>query len=448
MKRASIALLLLVSGCMVGPDYEEPNIALTTRFVGGDASIVGPVGKKEWWRDYRDPYLSELVDRGLEQNLDVAAALEVIREAEANVRTTGLAAAVDGGADLSFIRSGGGETRPVNTRTADLSGSFIVDLFGGIRRGRQSAEASLGAAQADLETTRLAWLAEIIAAYSDARFYQEALALTRLTISDRVETVKITREQYAAGATTEYDVAEAEALLAQARAQIPEYEALFNANVFAIATLMNESAAPILAKMRRGSPMLKTPGGGNSGLPAELLHNRPDVRSAERTFAAAVYSVGVAEADLYPALTLDGSLTFEGGTNTWSFGPSLTIPVLNQPALRATRDAAASEARQAEIAWRQVVMDAVEDVQVAQSNLQQYRRRTDALRMTVRSYERALSLARNNYAAGAITLIDLLDTDRSTATARISAASAANSAAQEWATLQIAVGAGAAVVAP
>ncbi|MGD9419730.1 MAG: TolC family protein [Verrucomicrobiota bacterium JB025] len=176
------------------------------------------------------------------------------------------------------------------------------------------------------------------------------------------------------------------------------------------------------------------------------MRNRPDVRSAEATFAAAVAQVGVAEAEMYPSISLTGTTARVSGVDSWSFGPTLTLPVLNQGALRASRDVKQSQARQAEIDWRATVVSAVEDVQVAQSNLEQYRLRAAALDKAARSYEKALDLALENYRGGAITLLDLLDTDRLTAAARISAAAATNDAAQAWASLKLSIGAGAAVV--
>jgi multidrug efflux system outer membrane protein len=321
---------------------------------------------------------------------------------------------------------------------------LVVDLFGGIKRQRESASASLTAAKAEAETVRLAWLAELLSAYSNARFYQEVMALTRTTINTRDETVAITRSQFEAGAATEYEVAEAQALLSTARASLPQYAALYDANIYAIATLLNEPAGPIVAQMQKGAPQLRTPSNVRAGVPADLLRNRPDVRSAEADLAAAMANVGVAEAALYPSLSLTGTVGRSDTANSWGFGPQFALPVFNQGALRANRDAKISTAKQAEITWRASVNKAVEDVQVAQSNLSRYRQRASLLRTAAEDYGRALTLAQQNYRNGAITLLNLLETDRNTASARISAASAVNDAAQAWATLKIATGAGAA----
>lgn len=446
MKPYYLVLGLLVAGCAVGTDYQRPEVAMETRFVSGNAEQIGAVATQQWWLNYKDSNLTSLVTRGLAQNLDVIAAGERIRQAQAELRTTGVNAAADGSLTGSVTTSGGDGTSGTSTvKSGTLGASLVIDLFGGIRREREAAVASLTAARAEEETVRLAWLAELIAAYSDARYYQEAMALTRTAIATREETVSITRSQFDAGAATEYEVAEARALLSTARADLPQFAALFDANVYAIATLLNEPAGPIKAQMQKGAPQLFSPGDARPGVPADLLRNRPDVRSAEADLAAAVANVGVAEAALYPALSLSGTVGRTDATDAWSFGPQLSLPVFNQGLLKASRDAQLSVARQAEIEWRASINEAVEDVQVAQSNLSRARQRAQLLRTAASDYSRALTLAQENYRNGAITLLNLLETDRNTNAARISAASATNEAAQAWATLKIATGAGAAV---
>ncbi len=446
MKPYFLLLGLLMAGCAVGTDYQRPQVSMQTRFVGGDAEAIGAVAAEQWWLTYKDATLTQFVTRGLAQNLDVMAANEAIRKAQAELRATGVNSAASGSLSAASTTSGG-EGSSSTSNSGTLGAAFVLDLFGGIKRERESASASLTAAKAEAETVRLAWLAELLSAYSNARYYQEVMALTRTTISTRNETVEITRSQLEAGAATEYEVAEAQALLSTARASLPQYAALFDANIYAIATLLNEPASPIVAQMQKGAPQLRTPGNARTGVPADLLRNRPDVRSAEADLAAAMANVGVAEAALYPSLSLTGSVGRTDNANAWSFGPQFSLPVFNQGALRASRDAQISTAKQAEIAWRASVSQAVEDVQVAQSNLSRYRQRASLLRTAANDYGRALALAQQNYRNGAITLLDLLETDRNTASARISAASAVNDAAQAWATLKIATGAGAAAAA-
>ncbi|ATQ58300.1 efflux transporter outer membrane subunit [Paracoccus yeei] len=440
------ALLLLAAGCTaVGPDPDDrPAIPLPATFAAGETTPAGKVANRAFWAEYRDSVLNELIARGLKQNLDEAAARERIRAAAADLRGTGvLATQMSGTAETSRERGSTAGAAVQDVGTSSLSANFVFDLFGGARRERQGAKASLEAAKADLGTARLAWIAELIDAYSDARYYQQALTLTRQTVSSREETVRITREQREFGVVSEFDMAQAEALLAAARAELPGYEAQFNAQVFSIATLLNEPASSVQAQMRRGAGQPRIPGSARAGVPADLLRNRPDVRSAEYDLAAALAAVGVATADLLPSLTLTGSVSESGGAKSWGFGPAISFPVLSQGALQATRARRVAEAREAEIAWRASVSEAVKDVQVAQSNLRRYREQTSALERAASAYNRAYQLARTSFAEGGLALLDLLDSDRSTASARLSAASARNEAAKEWAALQIAMGAGA-----
>jgi multidrug efflux system outer membrane protein len=448
MKRTLLCLTLALSGCAVGPNYIPPAVDLDSHYVNAEqaSSIQIDNQTSEWWRDYHDPLLSSLINQGLTQNLDIQAAIERIQQAQANVRKTGINSALSGGLTISSTESGGSaNTSTLTSSSTGLDASFVIDLFGGIQRERQSALASLVSAQADVQTVRLAWLAEIITAYSNARYYQQAIKHTHDTITARQQTVEVTQRQYDFGAITRYDLTLTKALLASAQAVLPEYQALYDANIFALGSLLDRSSQPLFDQMvgKEQSHPLTTPERAvETGIPADLLRNRPDIRSIEALFKAAVADVGVAEAALYPSLSLTGSIARTSGDSAWSFGPTLTLPIFNQGALSAERDAAESLAKQAELDWRSAILAAVEDVQVAQSNLLQQRERATAYKASAQFYEQAFELAQENYRAGAITLLELLDTDRSTASARISAASSINDLAKAWATLQIAVGAG------
>lgn len=445
MKPLSLMAVLMLSACVaLGPDPSvKPSTNLPASFAEGTTGAAGNVATRIWWGDYRDRMLSDLVGRGLAQNLDVMAANERIRAAEADLAATGpLSSQISGSTTVSRERSGSAAGPTGYATTSGLSAGFVFDLFGGNYRARQGAQAGVLAAASEAETVRLAWLASVVAAYSDARFYQQALALTRETIEARTGTVEVTRNKVELGSATAFELAQAEALLATARADLPGYEAQFNAQVFRIATLLNESAGPILTAMQRGAAPLRTPAGPGSGTPADLLRNRPDVRSAEHDLTSALAAVGVAEANILPSISLTGRVTDVSGATSWGFGPQVSLPIFNQGALQAARARRVSEARQAEIAWRASVSAAVEDVQTAQSNLRRYRQRVVTLQAAVEAHDRAYGLARQNFEAGSLSLLDLLEVDRSRAQARLAVVSAQNDAAKEWAALQIAIGAG------
>ena len=440
----ALSLLVLVAGCAVGPDPNaRPDLKLPATYAEGGTTPTGKVATRAFWGEYHDPLLNSLIARGLKQNLDEAAARERIRAAAADLRGTDMLAAQISGTGAASRQRGSTADGPVqNVGTSSLDAGFVFDLFGGALRERQGAAANLESAKAALGAARLAWIAELINAYSDARYYQAAAALTRETVTSREDTVRITRELREFGFVSEFDLAQAEAVLAAAKADLPGYEAQFTAQASRIATLLNEPGASVLAEMKRNSGQPRIPGTDGAGVPADLLRNRPDVRSAEYDLAAALAQVGVATADLLPSLTLTGSVS-ASSSRTWGFGPAISFPVLNQNALQAVRARRIAEAKETEIAWRSSISGAVEDVQTAQSNLRRYRQQAAALEEAARAYDRAYQMARQSYSEGALAPLDLLDSDRSTLTARISAASARNEAAKEWAALQIAAGAGA-----
>lgn len=451
MTRATLSLtaLLMISACAaVGPDPTDlPDTRVQATFDEGGAAPAGQVGTTAFWSGYQDPTLSRLIADGLGTSLDIISANERIRAAAADLQATQpLAAQITGEpATASRTRTGGDGIPTGTTRSANLSAGFVFDLFGGARRAREGAAAAYASAEAQAQVTRLAWLAEVISAYSDARFNQQALALTRDTIEARQATLRVTRESQALGLATDFDIAQTEALLQTAQADLPNFEAQFNAQVYRLSTLLNRQAGPLMAQMRGGSAALRIPPGPGTGVPADLLRNRPDVRAAQQDVVQALAAVGVATADMLPSLSLSGTVSDQSGATTWGFGPRISLPIANQGVLAATRSRRVSEARQADLTWRSQVAAAVEDVQTSQSNLRRLRQRVDALEQAAASYDRAYALARTNFEAGALPLVDLLDADRQRAAARLQAASARNDAAKEWAALQIATGAGAAV---
>ncbi|WP_138472020.1 efflux transporter outer membrane subunit [Poseidonocella sp. HB161398] len=443
MRSSLICLALLAAGCApVGPDYVRPEVALPAGYAEGGSSPIGEVAARKWWESYDDAMLDQLVARGLKQNLDIAGALERIRASEAALRATGGAAAVSGDAGGSYTRSGGDGLAVSDTGSGSLSASLALDLFGGIRRGAQSAAADLAAAKADEGTVRLAYLSALAGAYIDARYYQESLALTRQDIALRRETLAMTRAKVDAGSATRYDQIQAEASLNGAEAELPGLESSFLTQIYAIATLLGEPSEPLIRQMEPGAAQPRARGGLSAGVPAELLRNRPDVRAAEQALVAATADIGVAEAELLPSITLSGSVVDSSGTS-WSFGPSLSLPVLSQPRLRANRDQAISQAKQAELDWRAAILGAVEDVQAAESKWLRLRREAALRETSVASYTEAAAMSRRAYELGSLELGDLIDDEQTLANARLSLAGSVRNLAVEWATGQVALGAGA-----
>lgn len=441
-RRGALLGMAATAGCtVVGPNYVAPDLGLGARFLAGGSADVGDVSNDPWWIEFSDDRLNAYVARGLSANLNVRTALSRIEQAEAIVRQTGGASQVSGGALASAVRSGGDNVPTTTTETYALSGAVLFDLFGGVRRGREQSLAQLEAAGFSAGDARLAFLSGLLGHYISARFHQNAAELTRRSISLRRRTLGLVDSQFNDGAATKLDVVRARADLEATQADLPGFIAGFNASVFAIATLLDEPGRKIMDGMRKGAGQPWPRADRAVGVPANLIRNVPVIRAQERQLAASFAAIGVAEAQLYPSLTLSGNIG-TGTADRWSFGPEISVPILNQPVLRAQREQAIAAAKEAELNWRSTVISSVERVEVAASNLSNTRQQASLLRQSVTSQEQSLELTRSVYQEGALSLLDLIETERATLALQISLATARRDAANAWVQLQVATGRG------
>ena len=450
--------LLLLSGCVTGPDHTQPQTPLPEKFAEGGKKSNGEVAMAAWWTAFNDRRLNGLVEQGLDQNLDVLQALERISAAQANVVVAGAGGLPSLGlsGDESLSKTGG--TGDYVTRTTDttstasggLSVSWLLDLFGQYRRAKEGATASLDAAYASADVAKLSYLSDLVTSYINARYYQERIAIARKNLASRRETLDLTKLQLEAGAASRLDVVQSEGLVNSTLADLPGLETNFRQSAHHIATLLGLPASALIADLQKGAPQPLARRSVNAGVPADLIRNRPDIRRAERELAAAVAEIGVAEAQLYPSITLGGSISpswistksLAGSLTSWSFGPSLTLPILDGGRLKANVDIAESSARGAYLAWKAAVLNAVEEVENALAAVNRDSQTVNALTATVRSYEEALSLSTASYKDGASSLLDVLDAQRSVSTAQASLAQAVQQMAADYVALNVAIGGG------
>ena len=458
--------MLLLSGCVVGPDYQKPDTALPAKFSESKATSGENVALNPWWESFRDRRLNDLVHQGLGENLTVLQALERITSAEADVIVAGagglpsLGASADAtanGQDGGYLsRTTGRGDSSSQSLNAGASASWLLDFFGQYRRSKEAANAALDAAYDDVNVARLAYLSDLVSSYVNARYFQEALALNRKNLVSRRETLKLTNEIKEAGAASSLDVLQAEGLVNQTLADLPALETGFYQAANHIATLLGVPAGTITASLMKGSAQPSPRYATRTGIPADLIRNRPDIRAAERRLHAATAQIGVAEADLYPSIELGGSIgatrnftnAATGNLTSWSFGPSLTLPIFNGGALKAQVKIARSDAEQQYLTWKATVLQAIEEVENAQTALIRDGQTVAALRKVVNSYEQTLSLARESYRGGASTILDVLDAEREVAIARLSLASAIRQLARDYVALNVAIGGGSEIGSP
>ncbi|WP_313200059.1 efflux transporter outer membrane subunit [Rhizobium sp.] len=461
IRAAAPLVLLLLSSCTLGPDHSAPQISLPAKFAEGSSTSNGDVSKNAWWTAFSDTRLNGYVNQGLSQNLDVLQALERINQAQAAVISAGAGGLPS--LDLSAqagrsgaSRLGGNPTTSLaeqNSASGGPTASWFLDLFGLYARSREAALADLDASYASVDVARLTLLSAVAGAYIDVRYYQERIALTRANLDSRRETLNLTKLQLEAGAASRLDVVQAEGLVNSTLADLPGLETQFRQAAHRIATLLGLPASSLIADLQRGARQPVARFSPKSGVPADLIRNRPDVRAAERQLAAATARIGVAEAQLYPAITLGGSITpsyskalgNDSGILSWSFGPSLSLPIFDGGALKANVKSNESAAREAYLSWKQTVLAGVEEVENALAAVSRDGRTVAALRATVKSYQEALELATASYRDGASSLLDVLDAQRQVSDSQANLAAAVQQMAQNYVSLNVAIGGGYAV---
>ncbi|MBD8688130.1 MULTISPECIES: efflux transporter outer membrane subunit [unclassified Rhizobium] len=463
--RATLPLtLLLLSGCVVGPDHKAPEVQLPAKFAEGGKASNGDVATVAWWNAFNDSRLNGYVATGMAQNLTVLQAIERINQAQSQITVAGAGAlpSLTGSANHITSQTKGSfpstSSSVRNSTAGALDASWLLDLFGQYRRSKESASASLDAAYSTADVQRLTLISSVVAAYIDVRYYQERLAIARANLKSRRETLDLTKLQLEAGAASRLDVVQSEGLVNSTIADMPGLETAFRQAAHRIATLLGMPASSLVVELQRGARQPVARKAPLTGIPADLIRNRPDIRVAERNLAAAVAQIGVAESRLYPSITLSGSISpslvnianngARGTSNSWSFGPSLNLPIFDGGSLRANVDIANSSAREQYLVWKATVLNGIEEVENALAAVTRDKQTEDALRKTVNSYQEALSLATASYRDGASSLLDVLDAQRQVSTAQANLATAVQKTAQDYVSLSVALGGGYAVGAP
>jgi multidrug efflux system outer membrane protein len=303
------------------------------------------------------------------------------------------------------------------------------------------------AAGYDVEATRLAFLAELSTAYINARFFQNSLELTRQNLASREETLQLTQQLVDASAATVVDLQLARGLVAETRADIPGLEAQFLIQSHRVATLLGLPASSLVREMSRGAPQPMPQRIYSSGVPADLLRNRPDIRIAERNLAASVARIGVARASLYPSISLIGRITGTTAGNsadeaTWAFGPIVNLPIFGREALTARVSQREAQARESLVLWKNAVLIGVEEVENALVSVSRARRTVAAERNALETLEESLRLAQDAYSRGERSVLDVLDAERRVGAARIRLAQAQRQSALDFVALNVAIGSG------
>ncbi len=433
----ALVLAALLAGCAVGPDYAPPKFAPPANWANAPAGAqaASPAASIDaWWRAFADPTLDELMEEAVAGNADVASAKAKIREARATWReaAAALAPSLSGSASASALggnqaaSAGGASTTASTSLTspfqAGFDASWELDLFGGKTRDLEAAVYGEQAAEEDLRATMLTLVGDVGAYYAEARGYQARVALARRTVGSQRRTADLTRVKFEAGLASAADVAKADAQAASTAADIPTYEAAYAEAVHRLSVLTGRAPGALTDRLKTPSAIPAPRHALPAGVPADILRRRPDVRAAERRLAQATAKFGAAQAALYPDLSLSGSLStaashpgdlLRASSVSWSYGPSVSLPILDGGKLTAERDATQAQRDEYLAAWRSSVLTALEDVENALVSLAKERARERELAKAAQSYGKAAELSRDQYEAGKSSFLDVLDAERS-----------------------------------
>jgi len=428
--RVRVALLLAgaLAGCTtVGPDYRAPEasaLAVPDNYYSRPGEAAAPADLSRWWERFQDPLLTRLIDEASAGNLDLAQAgsrLVQARESLVQARA-GLVPQVDGsaGAGRNF---GPGNDR--NSFNVGADASWEIDLFGRIRRGIEASRADAESVYFDREALRVAIAAEVATNYIEARQAQERLDVARDTLRIADDNLQIARWRVQAGLASSLDSEQARAARAQSAAAIPNLENAFTSATFRLAVLTGRAPGTLTAELTEARPIPNGPDDVAAGIPADTLRQRPDVRSAERSLAAQTARIGVAQAQLYPALRLSGNI----GTSAFSLGglfnaitggifSSLSQTLFDGGRLRSQVRSQRAATEGALAAYRQSILTALEDVENALIALRAARERQAQFAIAFEAANNSAILARIQYRSGLTDFQQLLEAERSLLSAR------------------------------
>lgn len=441
--RAGVAVLaLLTAGCTVGPDYRRPDTPVPAMWSEAryDGIDTGPADLARWWEEFNDPVLTGLANRAAGSSLDLRAAEARIREARAlrRVAESGAWPSVDVSGSYSRSRtsenaiapssqgSGGspffrGSNNGENLFRSGFDSSWEIDVFGGVRRSVESAEATVEATIEDRRDVLVTLLGDIARNYIDLRGFQRRLAVARSNLKAQQESLEIISVRFQAGLASDLQVAQAEAQVSTTAAEIPALEAIAKQAAHRLDVLLGIQPGALSAELSTEAPIPALPPQARVGLPSELLRRRPDIRRAERQLAAANAETGVATADLYPKFSLSGvfgvtsisaSDWFSAPSRFWSIGPTIRWPIFDAGRIRANIEVRNARQEQALTQYEKTVLTAFEDVENALVNYAKEQVRYRSLMGAVIADRRALAMADELYKNGLIDFLNVLDSQR------------------------------------
>ncbi|MBC8105388.1 MAG: efflux transporter outer membrane subunit [Anaerolineae bacterium] len=435
MATTAILGAAMIAGCSVGPDYKPPQPKLPESY-GATTQPTSWIELRQWWTTFNDKTLDSLIDRAAVANLDLKLAAARIREARAarGVVNADFYPSVDGTG--SFRRSRDSQTAFNNGNDAgDFGGSQVernlfevgfdstweIDVFGGVRRSVEAANADIQVSIEDQRDVLVTLLGDVARNYVELRGRQRRLAITRANLKSQQETLELTRARFNAGMVGELDFARSKALADTTAAQLPLIQQNVKESIHRLSVLIGREPSALLQELGTEGPIPVSVSELPVGMPSDLLRRRPDIRRAERQLAAQSARIGVATADLFPRFSLTGSLGLQseefkdlGNSESifFNYGPGFRWNLFNAGKFRSNIAVQNAREEQQLVLYEQTVLNSLEEVENALTAFQLEQNRRTSLQSSVEANRRAVTLANDLYSRGLTDYLAVQETQR------------------------------------
>ena len=430
-----LSISLALSSCSVGPNYKAPNPTIPQKWSGSLDTQATPARTitEEWWTEFKDPILNQLIRDALRENLDLKQALLRVKDARTQrwiTITAGLPSLnakstetqrfnnFPTGSQTSSGGSIGAGNQVMNIFQMGFDAQWEIDIFGGERRAIEAADANIDSEIENSRQVLVTLLAEVARNYIQLRNYQQLTLITQNNLTSQLETAQLTKIRQQAGFVSLLEVAQAETQANNTAAFLPNYTKIIQQSIHSLSILLNKEPNALMTLLLKAStiPSFKQPNIKN--LPSELLLRRPDIRLAERQLAKASANIGVATADLYPRFNLAAFIGLQNTkitdftpiSKSWSSASSVTLPIFNWGKINANIKSRKIQHDAIFIDYEKTVLTALKEVEdnlIAYQNDQQ---RSQALIAAVNSSQLAFDMANERYHNGLTTFLDVLQT--------------------------------------
>lgn len=427
----TISAVVLV-GCEVGPDYEQPKLDMPKLSDCEDMSVFK---NQQWWNVFNIKTLNKLEEQALRHNADLKIAIANIdaARAEAGISKSGvwpqIAASGEGG--KTYISAKGKNYMPGLTtkrNATDYLGavgmSYEFDFFGKYRRADEAARAQLLATRAAKDAVRLSITSQVAKNYFLIRALDAKLAIARRTLNTRQQTYNVYKSRFRSGYCTELDYLRIESEMASVKTTVIGLEEALAKAETSMSLLLG--CSPRLFMERKTSPdqaieRLRIPNRVPKGIPSDILNRRPDLLQAEGMLIAANAKIGEARVAFFPSISLTGALgvesktlgkLFSPGSDTWNFSGGINLPIFTGGRLSSMSDAAQANYRAALAAYEKTVQVAFKEALDALVSNRKSRETVQSRTRQVNALKRSYNIAKKQKDAGLIGLIDLLDVER------------------------------------